>query len=228
MVNIHLNSRFYSRYYSIIIVFAFFISFTVLILVAQSLKSYGYDWDSQQILNQAIIYAEEGKIEAGYIQYVLDSPNNIALLTGMGVFFNTLKQIGITDFLGAAITLNVFILALTQVLIFLVAKMFYGRRIAAISILFSFVFISLSMYVHIAYTDTLAIIFPILLLYLSLQFVKVESIKLKILLSAVIGAVSTIGYLIKPTVIIAFIAITIGGTLWLLKTKKILIIKRIL
>jgi 4-amino-4-deoxy-L-arabinose transferase-like glycosyltransferase len=103
---------------------------------------------------------------------------------------------------------------ITQVLIYLSAKLLCGRRIAFISILFSFVFISLSMYVHIPYTDTLTLIFPVALLYLSIRFTLARSLRARLALAAAVGTLATIGTVLKPTVLIALIAIIAAGAVW--------------
>jgi hypothetical protein len=208
------NSKIRSN--SLIIVLIFIGTLAVQYIIGHSLQSTGYTWDSQEIFNQASKFATHGTIDTGYVKYLLDNPNNIALLAALGGLFKACMHFGIHDFMTVAVNLNVLLLWLAQVLTYLVAKMLYGKRIALISILFSFVFINLTMYVQIPYTDSLTIIFPILLLYLSLRIVKAKRLSIRIGLAAIIGAITLMGYLIKPTVLIALVALLVTGAVWLI------------
>lgn len=208
------------KYYPAAIIIAFAISLGVQVCIAIALTSYGYTWDSERIFNEASLYARSGSVSDDFEIYIRSNPNNIALVTGLGLFFKALSHFGVDNFLLAASLLNTFVLFLTQIIIFLVAYLLYGRRIAAISIIFSFVFLSLSMHVQTPYTDTLAIFFPIAIFLLFLLTVGARTTWVKILLSAAIGAVAAIGCLIKPTVIIAIIALILAGTVWLIAYRN--------
>jgi hypothetical protein len=95
----------------------------------------------------------------------------------------------------------------------------YGRKIAGLSLIFSIAFMLLSLQVSAPYTDTLAITFPIALLYLSLRLVRAGRLTPKIALSAAMGILAVIGSLVKPTVAIAYLALAITGLLWLLMSN---------
>ena len=189
------------------------------IVTAMALESSGYTWDNQIVFNQAGNYALTGAIDPGQVKYFADHPNNIPLLSALGAYFRFLHHFKFNDFLTASVLLDVALMWLTQIMIYLVAKNLYGRKIAALSLIFSFALITLSMHVQTVYTDTLAIVFPITLLYLSLRLIKSKRLPVKILLSGFLGIITIIGSLIKPTVGIASIAILIVAFLWLTITK---------
>lgn len=195
-------------FYRLAIVFGFIASVGVQLIVAHALISSGYTMDSELIYQQSVKYAGTGSVDPAFIAYLQNSPNNIALFATLGGFFRTLHHYGIENFLFAAILLNVALMSLAQVLTFLTVKMLYGRTIAAVSMIFTFIFISLTMYVQIPYSDTLTIVFPILLLYLTLRFIGTNKAWIRVLLAGFIGAAAVVGYLLKPTVIIALIAIS--------------------
>jgi hypothetical protein len=198
----------------------FLLIFGIQIIVARALESHGYTWDSEQLLKQTIQFTQHGNIDTGYVAYLLNFPNNIGIIGVLSYLFAFVKQLGFHYYLTAAIGFNLLIMWLAEWLTFLTCKILYGKRAAIISLLFSFIFINLSMYVQISYTDTLSIVFPIALFYLSLKLVKAEALSVKILLAAAIGLTAVLGYFMKPTVIIALIALIIFGVLWFLGTAR--------
>lgn len=201
------------------ILLVFMVLVGVQLLVAYALRSYGYTWDSNLILQQAMRYATTGGVDPTFTPYLANNPNNIGLLAGLGMFFRTLRHFGFTDLLTAAIALNVALMSAAQVLLYMTVKLMYGRRLAALALVFGFVFITLSMYVQIPYTDTLTIIFPISLLYMAYKAAAAPGYG-KVGLSALIGVVAVLGYLIKPTVIIALIAIGVTAIFWFIAGIK--------
>lgn len=225
LTKLQIRARGIFKSYRFTITIAFIFCFFIQLLVAKALESHNYGWDSDFIMNQAIHFAQHGNIAPGYaVTYFQNYTNNIGLLGALGFLFKIVHHFGSSDYLTAATYLNLVLMWVTQILIFLVAKMLYGRRIAAIALIFCFVFISLSMYVQIPYTDTLTLVFPIGLFYIALQIIKTKRTWVKIVLSSILGLVAICGYELKPTVIIALIAIAIAGVLWLIhatpRTRK--------
>jgi Dolichyl-phosphate-mannose-protein mannosyltransferase len=208
------------RYYWPLVLFGFGFSIAIQLLIAHALSSYGYTWDSAIVYEQAVNYASKGAIDPNLVSYFAINPNNIALLALLGSLFRVAQGFGVTDFLSVAIALNIGVLILTQLITFLVAKLLYGRLIAAVSLLITFVFISLTMYAHIPYTDTLAILFPISTLYITLRIASARRQSVKIALCALLGAVGVIGYLVKPTAIIALMAVAAVAAIGFLLTNR--------
>jgi len=208
------------RLYPWFMVAAFVAALAIELLIAHALTSYGYSWDSEFVYNQAVQFGQHGSLDPGFLVYLRDNPNNIGLLTILGLFFKVLHHFGVTNYLFAAVLLNVGVLFLTHIVTTVVAYMMYGRRIAVIAFGFGFVFITLSMYVQTPYTDTLTVLFPITIFFLALLFVKYGALYARILIAALIATLGVIGYLIKPTAIIAVVALMIISFIWLVATKN--------
>lgn len=202
------------KYYHLATIFA--ILLVIQLIVARALEATGYTWDNQIVFNAAAQFGMSGHLAVDAAKYFMIYPNNIPLLCGLGAFFRLLHQMGINDFLTAGVVLSAILLWATQVLIYLAARYLYGRRIAVLSLIFSFVLIDLSPQVATVYTDTLALIFPISILYLSLRFINATTTRAKVSLSAFIGVLSVVGALMKPTALISLVAILVTGVLWLI------------
>ena len=205
---------------SALVIILFIAMLITQLIFARALVSDGYTWDANTIFQAASSYAQSGVIDKGIQDYFESSPNNIPLFLILSQLFSVASMFHITDFLWVATILNVGFLFLAQVLIYLTCNMLFGRRIAICSLPFSFILLGLSMHVQEPYTDTLTVVFPILLFYLSLQFIKLQNIWLRLGLAGMIGFLAVVGYLIKPTVIIAPIALSIVGILWMVDKRK--------
>lgn len=207
------------RAYPWLVAGALLVSLAVQLIVARALLSEGYSWDSELIFKEASHFALNGSLHEGFIAYLRDNPNNIALVTILGVFFKGLHHLGVQDFLWPATLLNVAVLFLTQLVTFATALLLYGKRVAAVTLLFGFAFVGLSMFVQTPYTDTLTIIFPVSILFLSILFVRSKHRWIRAVLSALIGLITVVGYLVKPTVVIACIALLVVAGIWLVISK---------
>lgn len=197
----------------LIIIFAALL--VVQLIVARALESSGYTWDSQIVLNAAATYGFGSHLTSSMIQYFTLDPNNIPLLCGLGAFFRILHVLRVDDFLTGAAALSACLLWLTQLLTFLVARRLYGKKFALVSLLLGFVLIGLSPQVATIYTDTLALIFPIASLYLALRAIDAQHTWARLGLSGALGVVAVLGVLMKPTAVIALIALALGGVIWM-------------
>lgn len=190
------------------------------LIIARALESSGYNWDSQVALNAAASYAFTGHLTAYATHYFALNPNNIPLLCGLGALFGFLHRLGLDDFLTAASLLSAVLLWCAQLLTYLAADLLYGKRFALITLIFTFILINCSPQVATIYTDTLALVFPVAILYFSLRLARAQRLVTRAAFSAVIGFVAMIGILLKPTVAIALIAVALTGLLWLLSAKQ--------
>lgn len=149
----------------------------------------------------------EGKYLGGYWgeRYFSRYENNIFIglviisLAKLASFFQT-------DVYLLAIVINAFLMFLSSLLIMYAANILLGRRGVVVAWVFSLGLIAFSSWVGTFYTDTLGLFFVSLVIALMLQFGRTR----KYLLAALLGTISAIGFLIKPTVIIVVLAMIIS------------------
>ncbi|MFZ1250585.1 MAG: hypothetical protein WAR37_04035 [Candidatus Microsaccharimonas sp.] len=216
------------KMYIPLVVVLFIVIAAIQVVYAWGLLSDGYTWDTKYVFEAAVQIVTNGSLDATNGNYLTEASNNLGITYLLAGLFTTMKFFGFTNYLWGATLFNVTVLLVVQILIFLSAHRMYGRRIALLSLPFSFVLVGLTMHVQTPYTDTIAILFPILIFYLVTVFVTLKSIWTRSLLAGFIGLVAGTGYLIKPTVIIALIAVLFVGLLvWLFQGKKIVTFKKL-
>jgi 4-amino-4-deoxy-L-arabinose transferase-like glycosyltransferase len=215
------SSEKYTRWLTVPSVILLFAALLIVeLLFAKALVSTGYTWDTNIVFQAAVTYAQSGTVESGVATYFQSSPNNLALFYILSNLFSAMSHFGLTNFLWGAVLLNVAISFITQILVYFSVKLLYGRRVAFCSIFVSFVLIGLNLHIQTPYTDTLAILFPVLIFFLSLFYVKAKTIWMRLLLAFFIGAAAIVGTLVKPTVVIAVIALFIVAIVWIISEYK--------
>lgn len=183
-------------------------------------------WDpGNEIIPTVRIMLEKGDISqiSGYYQYY---PNNLLMVN---IFYLILKigkilKISGTYQLMPIIVVNCIISTLSCWLTYLIVKKYLPQRYAVISYFCAIFLVGLSGWNTICYSDSLALFFPIIILYICCVS-NIKDIKKKILI-IVLGY---IGYCIKPQAVIITIAIVIADLIRLIidkdKNKKINLIK---
>lgn len=167
-------------------------------------------WDCGKIINDALASIKNGTIEdySYYIYY----PNNIEMFLIMRYLFAfTSKFIEISNLYNVfyvASVFNIILLDIAALFTFLTVQRILERKSSYLSLIFILVFILFTPYINIPYTDTITMMFPILIFYLYIC-IKQSTNKKKYLLAFLLGIVSIMGFYIKPTTIIVIIAITI-------------------
>lgn len=228
LTNLNIGKKLHPILKTVAVILLFAAILAVQIVVARALLSDGYTWDANTLYVGAVQYVQTGAVDPGISAYLQVSSNNIPMFFILSGLFSSMNHFGQQDFLWGATLLNVALTFIAQVLIYKVIKMMFSRRVALVSLVFSFVLVGLNMHIQTPYTDTLTIIFPILLFYLGLHFVAAEHTVKKAILAGLIGFVAVIGFLIKPTVIIALIALVLTLILWGLANRKKFIKKKYL
>lgn len=102
--------------------------------------------------------------------------------------------------------LNVIAIDFSIIILFLIGKKVFHLKLAYAAYAFSLLLFGFFPWIIVPYSDTLAMPFTVLLLWLVLLLKDASKIGYKVLLSILIGSVAFIGYLVKPTVIIILIA----------------------
>lgn len=199
---------------------AAFILITIFhISIGYSLQATPLGWDPAVVSAQAAEVATG--IKTTHDSYFLEYQNNIGIFALTTYFYKALLVFGIKSFSLAPIFMNVVAMELAAISIFLVCQKLFGRRLAVLSVPLSFILITLSFWTTTPYTDTLTLVFPISILYLFLiAYEKRGSKRTILLLSATIGSLTAIGYLLKPTVVILPLAIMIILIAVLLAKKR--------
>ncbi|MBQ6416498.1 MAG: hypothetical protein IJJ65_09645 [Butyrivibrio sp.] len=181
---------------------------------------YRTGWDAGTIISAAL------SVSAGEdtnLTYFSANPNNrlfTAIIIGI---FNMCRNIGIND-----TTVLYEVVALVQAFLFFAAGLLTRDIIAVITgdektSLFGYViynlFIGLSPWISIAYTDGAAILFPVLLLWLFLRLPEKNAIQ-KVLKWVILSGAAVVSYEVKATAIVMFFALLVASFIFAFKGKK--------
>lgn len=188
-----------------------FISINFLILFILQLFCFRFfmvtpSWDFGVVLNLAeeSAISFQGMDEYLYFMY----PNNISLYFIFMFIIQFLNRIGVENHLPVLIGINLTIVFLSVFLTFYLVLRRYGIHKGA---LFSFYMLFITpfyLYTTIVYTDTLAMIFPILAVIIYLNYLESKNSK-RYLWGILLGIILGIGVLVKSNVIITLVAILI-------------------
>ena len=159
--------------------------------------------------------------------YLYQYPNNIGITILLSVVFNFFKLINIDSYTVIGIGLNILFIDLAILFLYKVAKELFGYNRAIFVLILMCTMTPIYTYAPIFYTDTLSMLYPILLLYLYILLSKKSNEnsgkkinKEIILLSIAMGLTVAIGIQIKVTIVILFVALIIIELLFL-KSKYI-------
>ena len=164
-------------------------------------------FDLDAIYGGAIQWLETGSFP-DYYDYFDWFPNNLGGLTFLYVLFRIGTVFSGDYFLIAAYG-NGLLLLLALVITSLTARKVFGSRHGLLTLLVSVCFLPFSFMADAFYTDSLSLLFPVLLFYLSL-FTDVPDRKKKVSIYLLSGFAATIGIFVKPTVGIMVIAIVLS------------------
>lgn len=166
-------------------------------------------WDCGIVMESGYNLAMENKIET---EYFARCPNNIGMLLIVKYIVQFLKLFGFVTLESAyfyMIVFNIIIVDISAILTFKTCKQIYNSSYKYISLLFIIPLITFIPYIIIPYTDTISMVFPILIFYNYITIKKEENNTKKNILIFLEGFLTIIGYYIKPTIIIVIIAICI-------------------
>lgn len=178
-------------------------------------------WDAGTVFDFAW-QKVDGQAVEGYGSYFSFYPNNI-LIAWLYTQVLALYRATLQGLLGAAqlhllIALNAVISCTTALLVYRCVHMLTGRRIYAWLGWIGFAAVAgLSPWILIPYSDTVGILFSALLLYLYLK-----PFRRSILKGTLMGICLYIGYRIKPTTVIPFIAIAVVEGIAFLRRPAVL------
>ena len=183
----------------------FVVSIIILILVSIVFDA-PLGWDFDVVYNQAKSYVLTGNrnLLATYPEYFQLFPNNIFIFTLEVVFFKIGQFFGINNFLSVGIFFNGISIFLSILFLVLYCYRKFGKEKAYFSLLISFFFLPLYLYLPIFYSDTLSIAFGPFLLFLS-TFIEDNKLKKNILIFIFMALALFVGMKIKMTVLFFFV-----------------------
>lgn len=198
----------------------FALSWMILLIIQAVFCYYAYfitDWDVRVITESAYCFA--GGDSVFYAEYLGQYPNNIVLVMIFAVIFQIVRffagNIALQDCIYVVIILQCVLNTLSGICCHcIVAKETKSRRAAWYASLIYMIYIGISPWLMIPYSDSMALIFPIGILMVYMCFGEKKYIWI------VIGFLSAIGYLIKPQTAIVLIAIMLVEMIRGLKNKK--------
>ena len=198
-----------SRIYRPILLIFLVVMFAVQLTLAEALR-FEPDWDLEAVFAGAIQWAETGSF-TDYQEYFYFFPNNLGSLTFLAVIFRIAYAVGITDYFMVAAVTN----SLLACLAVLTTAAFCQRLLGAEHALFTLLLIAVYPPIWFIgpafYTDSMSILFPVLILYLYCRVLEGNSWRRTILWAIILGAAAAAGALIKATVLIMVVAVVIDA-----------------
>lgn len=186
----------------LILILSVVLFFVELIISYEILFATG--WDAGEVSWQAGLVAQGDKeLDNNYFSHY---PNNLLITFLYSLAYRFMGIFGLQMYGAVIIVLfQCFISSLTGYLLYQISKkMFYNNKIAFLVWIVYGLWVGLIPWYMITYSDPAGLIFPILILWLYQSMENRKAIGWK---SVGIGIVSFIGYQIKPTVLIMYIAI---------------------
>lgn len=185
------------------VLFALF--FIICILVSNDVKV-NPSWDMGRVFNLSKDYALTGKTVDVYLyQY----PNNIMI----SVIYIGIMKLGqlltVADFLTYATVMNAFIVSLTVVLLYYVAKKMYDEKKAMMVLLIALFTSPLYLYGAEYYTDTFSMFMIMLTFFTYLVMREQKSIPKKITLQIILGILLVVAFKVKVTAVFIVIALLV-------------------
>ena len=136
------------------------------------------------------------------------------------IAFKAVAWLGITDYYAIAMMFNALLAAATVLLITLICKRLFGVSQSVMVLIFVLMSPPFYFIASTFYTDSLSMVFPVLIVYLYLRYLDSGANTKKRVISAVLlGLSCAVGMLVKYTVIIALIAVILYHICCLLYTS---------
>lgn len=192
-----------------------FICIIIIIFIIQyifaALTYYCVGWDCGGVVSSAVALLNG---ESFNVLYYSQYPNNIGMLLLIKYVFviaNFFTEITtLYDGFFSAIVFNIIMIDCAAIFTFFTVRKVLGDKCSFLSLIFIIPFMIFSPYMLVPYTDTITMLFPIMLLYFYILIKELPKKSLKrYILILLTGFSIPIGMFIKPTVIIIPIAIAI-------------------
>ena len=180
----------------------------VLLLFLQMRVAYAVrlppDWDAHAVYEAAAGLA--GKTADSVGPYFETNPNNLLLTLVVAAYYESALSLGFQDLGMMTAFLNGLVLFAGTALTYCAVRMLGGRTAAAVSLVPSTVFLVFSPWAGVLYSDTVGVLFTVLVLCLLLASLRAARLRVRVPLWILTGAVAAVGYGIKPTVLMCLAA----------------------
>lgn len=180
-------------------------------------------WDVASV-HYSSLYASIGDSEgmrtmADYLSYY---PNNLFLVFIYSNIYklNILLGSPVSNHLLLLVFFQSVIYAITGALTYFCSEYIVGPTMSWLVYIVFVILVGTSAWVVVPYSDSTGLFFPVLILYLYICLEKSKNMRKKLALLSLISFLSYIGYKIKPTIAIVFIAIVGIGFLKFIHDKK--------
>lgn len=182
-------------------------------------------WDFGTVLNLAVESVHYSKGMAPYLYFMY--PNNIPLYIFFMIVIKFLSVIGINNYLPILIMINMAVVFLSVGLTYYLILKRSDLKQATLFSFYMLFIVPFYLYTTIVYTDTLAMIFPILSVIIYMIYLDSKHSK-RYLWIILLSVILTVGILVKTNVVIMLVAILIhyimtqkGLKVWLFCTLLI-------
>lgn len=165
------------------------------------------------VVEGAYTLSEHLPLPDGAINYFSYYPNNLFITVLLSKIILLCKIIEIGDFSYFIIlVLQAFLNVLTGFLVFnAIKKITQNINLSVFGYVFYVLLVGLSPWTSIPYSDSIALIIPVLILYL---YLGLEDRKLKYIRIVCISFLGVLGYMLKPQTTILFISVIIISILY--------------
>ena len=204
---------FLERHYKAILVSGLILLFTANVVAGYMLR-YEPAFDLGAIFTGAAKWASTGKFmgnmnltcDPNYFYYF---PNNLGGMSLLFVAFKIASWFALTDYFAIAMIMNGLLATATVLLTALICKRLFGIKQSILALVFFLLSPPFYLIAPVFYTDSLSLVFPVLVVHLYLLYADSKTTAAKATLASLIGLSCAIGMLVKFTVVIALIAIII-------------------
>lgn len=203
-------------HYRTLLVVMISVSFIVSVVVLLSVVARNIGWDVGVMFNAAESYVDRSAGGYGAESYLARYPNNIFIFCVIIVITKIAHVIQVDPYVIAAI-INAILMFASSLLIMYSANRFFGRQGVVVSWFLSLVMIALSPWVATFYTDTVGLFFVAAIIATFLKASNTE--KYRYVWFALLGILSAVGFLVKPTIIILIVALAMSYGLFMM-TKQ--------
>lgn len=200
-------SDFLDRYIWVVLLLLFLVHCTIAFYLQVDITA--INWDAGVIAQSALETVTNPGLATTQWPYFADNPNNVGIWVFLSLALWVADWVGIGDLNFFTILLNVVLMNLAAVFTYLVARKYWGGRVALITLPFIILFITLSLWTQVFYTDTVGMLFPVLVLYFLAKLAESERVRWIVIWGVGAGVAVGLGYLIKPTTFILLIAVVL-------------------
>lgn len=209
----HISVKYFSRHKVFYVIVLAVITITWQVIVVRLLSGTSY-WDPLNIMTGAI----QGKVQPKlYFSY---NSNTLLLMYVEHALWILLSKPDFQTLVLSMNYINIFILDLAAILMANVVKNWFGRKYVPLVVFFTWSLFLITPWVALTYTDDYAFFLTALNIWLAMYYQLANHNWQKLLCAGGLGLSLTISYLMKPSLIIFFIAFLLVSLLRKFNIKR--------